>query len=303
MDVHLLYNPLSGSGRARTLAALFEAKLRRAGLKFHLHPTHRDDGSPMPPLDPATLAGSLLAVIGGDGTIHRAAPLAASAGAALYHIPSGTENLFARQFGMTTNPDDLVRALKAPRLTPMDLGTCNGHPFALMVSFGPDAGVIHRLHRTRSGPIRHWSYLRPILGELIEPNLPKLSIRVDDAPWLDRQRGMLVVANSPHYALGLNPARGALVDDGLLDAAFYPCDTITDLAAWAAKLFLDRTSLPAGAMLHRGRTFEIVPDAGGTPFQMDGEVPAAGHPGERYIPLNKYHIGIMAGAFRVLRPF
>jgi diacylglycerol kinase family enzyme len=302
VDVHLLYNPRSGSGRARALASRFESALGRSGIPVHPHPTHQSDGSLTNPIDPARIQGSVLAVIGGDGTIHRAAPLAAKAGAAIYHIPAGTENLFARHFGMTAEPADLVRALKTPRITPMDLATCNGHPFVIMASFGPDAGVIHRLHNTRQGPIRHWSYVRPIFGELFEPHLPKITVRIDGTPWLDTQRGMLIVANSPRYALGLNPARGARVDDGLLDAVFYPCESVVDLAVWASRLFLNRNLLPVGALSRQGTIFEITSADDEPLHQMDGEVPADQHQNNRNITLNRYDIRTQPGALRVLNP-
>lgn len=302
VNVHLLYNPLSGSGRARTLAERFTHALNHAGIAVITHPTHQSDGTASPPIDPATLKDSLLAVIGGDGTVHRAAPIAAKAGAALYHIPAGTENLFARHYGMTADPADLIRALRAPCLIPMDLATCNGQPFVLMASFGPDASVIHRLHNSRQGPIRHWSYLRPILREIIEPNIPKLTVHVDNTPWLDAQRGLLVIANSPHYALGLNPARAALADDGLLDAAFYPCDTIADAAMWAARLFFDRINLPHGAIESRGHSFEVNAGDDHSFVQMDGEATSPELAANGLLYHNRYDVLTYFHAIMVLAP-
>lgn len=302
MDVILLYNPRSGSGRARELAVRFESELRQAGFAVHPHPTHDDAGALRARINEDQLAGSVLAVIGGDGTIHHAAPLAARAGTALYHIPAGTENLFARHFGMTADPAALIRALRSPRLISMDLGACNGHDFVLMASIGPDAGVIHRLHGARSGPIRPSSYLAPILCEFFDPHLPRLEVSGDGDQWLAAGRGILVIGNSPHYAWRLNPARQADAHDGLLDAAFYPCDTIADALGWAARLMLRRTSTLPGVLVRQARRFEIRSLDGPALLQMDGEVPPAVAPPDRTVRSCDFTISVKPGVLKVLSP-
>lgn len=305
MRVALLFNPRSGSGRAGRLAGVFARALADAGHEVAPLTTHDEAGNPRPPLTPADLDGvGLLAVVGGDGTIHRAGPVAAGAGCPLYHVPAGTENLFARHYAMTREPRQLLRALARGRTASMDVAQLGGagrrHPFLLMASVGPDAGVIHRLHGSRTGIITQWSYLRPVLEELLEPRLPLLSVAVDGHPWLSRVRGLLVVGNSPHYAWGLNPARAALADDGLLDAAFYPADTIVDMVHWAARLLLRREGPLEGTMTRRGRVVEVVAsDPRAALIQMDGEVGPAWSDVEEH---GRVVFGIEGTAMRVLDP-
>lgn len=300
MFVALLYNPLAGAGRALRLARLFETRLRHAGFRVTPFTTHSPDGTPNPPPTPADLHDSILAVIGGDGTIHRAAPLAAHAHAPIYHIPAGTENLFARHYRMSPDPDRLIAALRRGKTTPMDLGVCNDQPFVIMASIGPDAGVIHRLHATRQGPIRQWSYAAPVLAEILEPRLPVLTITADDQPWLVRRRGLLVLANSPHYAWRLNPARDAHASDGMLDAAFYPADTIADTALWAAHLLLRRTSTPRGVETRHARRFVFTASpASDALLQLDGEAAPSPPPTDLHV---RFEVGIREHTLTVLDP-
>lgn len=301
MRLALLFNPRSGSGRAQRLADLFTTALAAAGHAVRTLPLLDPHGRPLPPLAPAGLQDhDVLAVVGGDGTIHRAAPIAAAAGRPLYHIPAGTENLFARHYGMTRDPAQLLAALERGRCVPMDVANVAGRPFLLMASIGPDAGVIHRLHGARTGAIRLWSYLRPVLAELIAPRLPLLSVRVDGRPWLESARGLLVVGNSPHYAWRLNPARDAQADDGLLDACFYPADTIADTVHWAAQLMTRRTGPIPGAPTARGARLEV---ATSTPddllLQMDGE---AGPAWRDLAPEGRCTFGIGGPPLLVLAP-
>lgn len=268
------FNPLSGKGKAAALAQSVADAAWRAGHGVELLPTR-----PGHPLTKAEIQGiEVLAVAGGDGTIHWTLDALRDADAAVYHVPCGTENLFAREFGTTAQPAHFVEALAQGRMVRVDLGACNGELFSLMCSFGPDAGVIHRLCDSRTGPITTASYLRPVLAELIDPRIPKLSVWSGGQEMVSRQRGLLVVGNSRHYAWGLNPARNADVDDGLLDFAFFPADTVADVLVWAAKLGAtwDRRrarhrALPHGAIQFQSSAARVESHDGACLCQMDGE--------------------------------
>ncbi len=291
------FNPLSGKGKAAALAHDAASAASAAGHDTFLLPTR-----PGHPLSREEIEGvGVLAVAGGDGTIHWTLDALRNAPTAVYHIPSGTENLFAREFGTTAQPSQFVAALAANRIAQVDLGLCNNDLFSLMCSFGPDAGVIHRLSDTRKGPISVASYLRPVLAELIVPRIPKLSIWSGDSLVVSRERGMLIVGNSRHYAWGLNPARHAHIDDGLLELAFFPADTIADVLAWAVKLGAtwDRRPtrqlrLPEGAVHFQSNSTRVQSHQGDCFCQMDGE--------QKHCPDSngQFNFWSLKGALRVL---
>lgn len=208
-------------------------------------------------------------VFGGDGTVHSLlAPLIES-GRALYHVPIGTENLFARQFGMSRDPRVLVGAIRAARIEPMDVAEANARLFAIMCSAGPDASVVHRLAARRSGAIRHASYARPIIAELFRPSLGPYRVEVDGEVLVDGGRGLLVVANSAMYALGINPCARASMHDGMLDVLYLPARSSVGVAAWFGRAFLGDASARRAAVWRRGRDVVISGDA--TPYQLDGD--------------------------------
>lgn len=272
VNVTVLINPASGRGRAATLGGAVVEGLRRAGHDVAVRSTHLPSGEPGPTLH-ATEIGDALVVVGGDGTLHRALPAAAASGAGVYHVPAGTENLFARHFRMSAHPAAVVQALDRPPIR-TDLGMCDGRLFALMASVGPDAGVIERLSRRRGGAISHWSYLRPVLAEFGHPRLARISLEVDGCRVLDNRRGLLVVANSPQYAARLDPGRGARTDDGRLDVVFFPCESGVDVVCWAARLWLC-TDRPDGCLSWTARAASVFGREEATPLQLDGE-PAGG---------------------------
>lgn len=289
MRILIVCNLQSGRGRAAVVASAFEAALRQAGhgaRTLTVATDHRTDVG-------AALRDSraeVLAIIGGDGTVHGALDAAIGARVAIYHVPLGTENLFARQFGMDRSPVTLVRALEWGSVQAVDVGECNGEVFALMCGVGPDAGVIHRVSRARLGSISHLSYVRPIVAEIIRPRLARLTITVDGERVAEGRRGLAVVANSRCYAMRLDPARGASMTDGVLDVVFFPARSGLGVLGWAGAARLGLHGRRRTLTYRTGRAVRIESD-GAVPCQLDGE--AVGHG----MPLT---IRVRAGALRVL---
>lgn len=245
-------------------------------------------------------AGALV-VAGGDGTLHHALEEAVRMAVPVYHVPMGTENLFARQFGMSRKEHMLRRVLGEPRTVKVDVGDCNGRLFALMCSVGPDAAVIHRLSAGRRGSISRWSYLPPMLKELGRPPA-RVWAALDGETVVDGLRGVLVVANSRQYALRTDPAINASMTDGLLDLVFLPVE-----GSWRAMLWLVRSRLgihlgAKGCVYATGRHVRVETDDEGPPefVQVDGE--AFGTLGSGPGAVGALEITVRPGALRVLVP-
>ena len=273
-----VFNPSSGTGHARRVAILYADHLRSRGFRVdlcHSHGTACRDSTPFADAAPHLLQDDVVLVAGGDGTVHRLLPTIVDSGAALCQLPAGTENLFSREFGAPRSPESVERALCLGTRRRVDLGDLAGTPFALMASIGPDAGVIRRLDAGRAGPISHLSYFKPILREFLDPSLPLLSVSAQGQPWITARRGMLVIANSRHYAWRLDPCRLADPADGQLDAVFLPGDTAPDMARWAlVYLMTNPAAIPRGALCRRAVHFSIqnhtAPST--SSWQADGEV-------------------------------
>ena len=85
----------------------------------------------------------------------------------------------------------------------------------------------------RRGPIRHASYIGPIVRTALKRKWPKVSVEVDGQQVVDQRRGLAIVANFSGYAFGMDPARDAKPDDGLLDVVFLPTSSVTRTLLWA----------------------------------------------------------------------
>jgi diacylglycerol kinase (ATP) len=233
MRIVCLYNPISGAGRARARADAVVEALRRGGHVVALVETRRDP--PEQWLDPALRDADALIVSGGDGAVRLASRSASKAGVPIHQCPSGTENLFARAFGMRPDPRAIAEAVKERRVRRIDTGDANGQPFLIMASIGFDAEVVHDLSMHRDGPISHLSYLRPILRQLRSWIPPRVRVAVDGRAIADAE-AFVIVGNLRQYARGLDPARLADPTDGVLDALVFPARGASSLIRWAAEI-------------------------------------------------------------------
>lgn len=288
----ILYNPVSGGGRAEQAATRLADTLRAAGHEVDTTPTRPggDDGR----LDQRIGGSAVLVVLGGDGAVRAAAGPAIRTRTPLYHVPYGTANLFAREFGMDRRPATLLRALEHAEVRRVDAGDADGEPFVLMASTGFDAEVVHDLAANRGDSITYFTYAGPLLRQMKRWEPASLSVTVDGRPVeIDPPAcGTVVVANARQYAFGLNPAPDADMTDGLLDVVYLPTTTRRALLAWIVKLRLSRRRAGRGLAVARGAVVEIRCDRPRR-LQVDGDPHGTGR---------AFRLAVRPGALLVLVP-
>lgn len=254
------------------------------------------------------LAGELRAsgaqaciVAGGDGTLHYALDALAETGVPVYHMPLGTENLFARQFRMTRDVERVRTALAGSRTSEIDLGVCNGRAFALMFSLGMDSAIVERVASARRAGVRKIDYVLHGLRETLGARIPRVSVRADGQEIVSGRRGLLVVANSRQYAARLDPCRAADMADGLLDVLFFEHSTTLGLAPWLVMTSLGVHTRIGRPVSVRARSVHVhIDDAGSAggacPWQIDGECVPLSESRSCEITLRPRALRVLAGA-------
>lgn len=242
-------------------------------------------------------------VVGGDGTMHHLAGALKEHGVPVYHVPVGTENLFARQFGMTSREGSVLDALRGRRVTLTDLGLCNGKPFLLMCSLGFDANVVRRVARNRRGAISRLDYVAAALHEAWRPEHPTMTVEIDGERVVEDRKGLLVVANSREYGGRLDPASRASIADGLLDVVFLPAESRARLALWTLRLFARQHLGHRDIVYGRARRVRVETERP-HPYQVDGESSTDETDLSRAEPgsITPLEIGVVPGSFPVLTP-
>ncbi len=265
----MLVNPVSGRGRGERYALELAPALVAAGLELevcHLNP---------PPveyeLDEFVASCDGLVVVGGDGTLQSVLHAAVEGKTPVYHAPLGTENLFAREVGMTTMIEQVVSTIDRREVKWFDIGRSSTDSFLMMLSVGFDAHVIHRLARRRKGAITHLNYVRPILAELVRGHTPRLTVVVDGEEVVRDQTGLVVIANSRQYGMRLDPAPHASMMDGLLDMVFFPLSHPASLVPWGVRARMGRHLRHRRLITGQGREISVRSSNGPILHQMDGE--------------------------------
>ncbi|HIB50111.1 MAG TPA: hypothetical protein EYO40_02310 [Phycisphaerales bacterium] len=153
MRVIVLYNPISGRGRACKLAGEISECFLKVPWDVELIPTQADEPNNwlVPKVEQPPDA---VVVVGGDGTLRMVASVLVGTSIPVYHAASGTENLFAKTMGTNgASPERVVETIVRGDVRKIDTATANGEFMLLMASVGFDADVVRELSNRRGGSI------------------------------------------------------------------------------------------------------------------------------------------------------
>ncbi|WP_406279899.1 bifunctional phosphatase PAP2/diacylglycerol kinase family protein [Streptomyces sp. NBC_00191] len=227
-------------------------------------------------LEKAAGRGRVLGILGGDGTVNRAATLAAARGVPLAVFPGGTLNHFAYDLGIET-VQDTCRALAGGEAVRVDLGRFTpgpgggAEPGHFLNTFS--LGVYPELVRIRE----RWS---PRIGGWSAGVLAAARVLRGEHPLEAEVQGrrrpmwMLFAGNGIYQPVGPTPGNRQYLADGLLDVRVVHGGRWPGLRLLAAALAgpLSRSPVHAAQKLHQLRISGLAP---GTPLAYDGEVTAA----------------------------
>jgi diacylglycerol kinase family enzyme len=244
-----------------------------------------------------------LVAAGGDGTV--AALINERPAVPLTVLSAGTENLFARHFGLRGGPRLVAEAIAAGRVARIDLGRADGRRFSLMAGIGFDAEVVTRHHEARVGlagvarPTHRAAYVEPILRASLSYRFPPLTVTVADPGREEVLVGTTAfVFNLPSYALGLPLAPTAVADDGLLDLVVFR-DAGPFRALHYLWLALRGLHLSRPDVHHRRVAHVLVSTTVPVPFQLDGDPGGVVDPGAGQAP---WSIDVLPAAVDIVVP-
>jgi diacylglycerol kinase family enzyme len=301
--VGIVANPSSGRGAGRRDVERLSQELARRNLQARVAWTldERADLVAESASDPACRC---LVVAGGDGTV--AALVNERPTVPITVLPTGTENLFARHFGLGRHPARLAATIAAGRLAPLDLGLTGSRRFTLMAGIGFDADVVTRHHLARVGrsgvvrPTNRVSYVEPVLRSSLEYRFPPLTVQIAEPGRDEVLTGTSVfLFNLPRYALGLPFAPTALGDDGLLDLVVFR-DAGSFQALYYLWLVLRGLHLDTPGVFHRRVRKVVVSSVAPVPVQLDGD--PGGHVAAGDGPDGAWTIEVLPRALDVLVP-
>jgi diacylglycerol kinase (ATP) len=215
--IALLVNPMAGRGRAQRRAALVEQSLRALGPVLRYETQARGDEQRCA-REACAAGASVLAVVGGDGSVHHAARGLLDAGATvpLAIYSAGTGNDFVKTLRTPAHDVAAMTARVAQGQTlAVDVGVIDNIPFLNAAGLGFDVEVLERMQHPMwlTGTAAYVvTALRALLGYT--------GFSAHDgtaAPHAAPQRLMTVFANGRAFGGAFQIAPTASLTDGLLD--------------------------------------------------------------------------------------
>lgn len=272
-------NPIAGRGKALRIA---QALRERLGGEYAVE----NFSLPAVMVDPSRLAAAgrpaAVVCIGGDGTLQGVGEVTLRRWGRepppILLVPLGTANLIAKHLRLPwsepRHADRVAAALSAGRTMRIDACRCNGRLFLAVAGVGFDADVVHRLHRSRSGPITKQSYVLPTVTALRDYDFPLVRVLVDGAEVFAEAPGLVYVGNVREYGTGIPMLPHAISNDQLLDVCVLPCESKQQAVRWLMQAAINEHIGTEGAVYVRGRHVRVEAPRP-VAIQLDGE--AAGH--------------------------
>ena len=174
--VGIAANAASGRGKGRATVDRLAQELDRLGIEARVAWTLDGRRELVDAADAVDSGCRCLVAVGGDGTV--ASLINECPTVPIAVVPAGTENLFARHFAFSRDPQLAARRIAEGHAETMDLGMADGRRFALMAGFGFDADVVGRHHAARLGrtgvlkTTHRVAYVEPVLRSSLGYRFP-----------------------------------------------------------------------------------------------------------------------------------
>ena len=218
-------------------------------------------------------AGTLLVVVGGDGTLNEVVNGVAGTDAEIAVLPAGTGQDFARTHGIPARFDDAVRLVLEGEPRTIDLGrvTCSGGErwFANVGSVGMSGAVATRANGMSKALGGRTTFFYALVREFLGWRNTEVTVTLDD----QERRGPMhdvIVANGRWHGGGMKLAPDASWDDGLFDVVLIGDVNKLDFITTAPKLYSGRHVHHPKIDVFRSRTV-TVDAAMPLPIEVEGE--------------------------------
>lgn len=270
MKVFIIANPVAGGGRAYRRIRRYVEKRRSAGLDIEILTTRSRGHAGVLAADLIAESPDLLAVCGGDGTVHEVATAVPSPPFPVAVLPAGTANVIARELRLPLDPVEALQVALRRTVKRVDLGVLGpgaGRCFLFAAGVGFDAYTASRVPSALKARFGMAAYFPVILACLRSYAFPEFQVQLGGRTFTATS---CVVSNTRSYGGGLLLSPDADMSDGVLDVLVLEGRRRLELArflllAWCGKA-------EKRGWVHRLRSARLKMDGpADIPVQADGE--------------------------------
>jgi len=288
-DIHLVFNPTAGKGRAGGVRTFVSQFFEERGLRQIWHVT-----------EGAGHAGSIVrglpeeasvVAVGGDGTVHEVAAACSGTDRIMGLLPAGSGNDYVKALGVGTGLRRALEVLVRGRVRIVDTGEVNGVPFNNGLGIGFDAEVAAAVAEAPARLGGTGRYLWSV-GLLLWDFRCHEARLIIDGETIEATTILVAVALGTTYGSKFRLTPGAVLDDGLFDVIWSEeVNRAEVLGLIPAAL---RGTLAERRKIHTSRAREVeVELSEEVPAHVDGEMLA----GTRH-----FMARVLPGTLRIVAP-
>ena len=219
--------------------------------------------------------GSLLVVVGGDGTVNEVVNAVAGTDAEIATLPSGTGQDLARSQGIPADFDEAVRVALGGKTRTIDVGRVElaageSRFFANVGSVGMSGAVARRANSMSKRLGGKATFFYALTREFLAWRNTRVAVELDDGTRREGAMHDVIVANGRWHGGGMKLAPDARQDDGLFDVVLIGDVNKLDFLTTAPKLYSGKYLAHPKVELLRSSALEISADEE-LPLEVDGE--------------------------------
>ena len=213
----LITNPISGKGRATSVAEQASQRLTAEGYTGRLELTTQAGDANRLARETIENGTHWIIACGGDGTIHEVVnAIAEKPGVVLGVLPCGKGNDFAEALKIPTKPVEAIEVLLQGATRQVDLGKIGDHYFDTIVTCGYDAEVSRRVTEEGAPFSGTASYVWTAITTLFSYRSPTVRLEGDFGSY-DGEILLTATGLTASYGGGMKIVPEAIIDDGLFD--------------------------------------------------------------------------------------
>ncbi|WP_276497053.1 diacylglycerol/lipid kinase family protein [Pontibacter litorisediminis] len=212
--IRFIINPKSGTSSRVDVAARIQEHLDHSKYEHDVVFTERAGHAPELAHQAANQEVEVVVAVGGDGTVNEVARGLLNTETALAILPKGSGNGLARHLDIPMGLEGALRVINQGKITTIDSGEINGHPFFTTAGVGFDAYISSVFAGNKKRGLQ--TYVELVMKEVrTYKHLPVIASINGNT--LDTDCFVMAFANAAQYGNNAYIAPNADIQDGLLD--------------------------------------------------------------------------------------
>ena len=212
--IFFIVNPISGSGKQRTIEALIEKHLDLNLYSFKVVFTEYRGHATELAREAVSDGASIVVAVGGDGTVNEVGRALVGTEATVAIIPTGSGNGLARHLGIPMNFRKAINLINRAKRRKIDTATLNNQFFVSVAGVGFDAHIARKFDKTTKRGFISYFNIATSSYRKYKPRSYKISV---DGRVIKRKALLISFANSSQFGNNATIDPGAEIDDGLIN--------------------------------------------------------------------------------------